>query len=356
MIKEKHGVESAYVFDGTAKKVPCISSGSYAVDKALGIGGFPYGRMVEILGPASSGKTTMCLHVIANAQKVGKKCGFIDVENALDPIYAEQLGVQLVGDNALIFSQPDNGEEALQIAETMIRTGEFGVVVIDSIAALVPRAELEGAIGDSHIGLQARLMSQACRMLSGPIKKTETLVIFTNQIRLKIGVQWGSPEVSPGGEAMKFYSSVRVDIRKTQTDKTKDEEDGPAGTNVRVKIIKNKLAPPFRIAETSIEFGTGFNKEKELIEMGLKAGAVCKGGSWYSVNGVNIGQGINGAIEAIRNNEELRKSIVDVLFPTESEDQKNLRHLRRLYKATIDEEEKKKLKVQIKELKNKIGA
>jgi recombination protein RecA len=262
-----------------------ISTGSLGLDLALGIGGLPRGRIVEIYGPESSGKTTLALHVIAEAQKKGGTCAFIDAEHALDPIYARKLGVNL---DELLISQPDAGEQALEIADTLVRSGAIDVLVVDSVAALVPRAELEGEMGDSHVGLQARLMSQALRKLTATVSKSRCMVIFINQIRMKIGVMFGSPETTTGGNALKFYASVRLDIRRIGSIKDRDEV---VGNQTRVKVVKNKLAPPFKVIEFDIMYGEGVSKTGELIDLGVKAGVVEKSGAWFSYNSQRIGQG-----------------------------------------------------------------
>ena len=265
--------------------VSSISSGSLGLDIALGIGGLPKGRIIEIYGPESSGKTTLALHVIAEAQKVGGTCAFVDAEHALDPIYARKLFVDT--DN-LIISQPDAGEQALEIADTLVRSGAIDVVVIDSVAALVPRAELEGEMGDSHMGLQARLMSQALRKLTGSVSKTNCMVIFINQIRQKIGIMFGNPETTTGGNALKFYASIRLDIRRIGALKDRDEV---VGNQTRVKVVKNKMAPPFKVVEFDIMYGEGISKTGELIDLGVKANLIDKSGSWYSYKNQRIGQG-----------------------------------------------------------------
>ncbi|MBP6951380.1 MAG: recombinase RecA [Alphaproteobacteria bacterium] len=265
--------------------VSSISSGSLGLDIALGIGGLPKGRIIEIYGPESSGKTTLALHVIAEAQKVGGTCAFVDAEHALDPIYARKLFVDT--DN-LIISQPDAGEQALEIADTLVRSGAIDVVVIDSVAALVPRAELEGEMGDSHMGLQARLMSQALRKLTGSVSKTNCMVIFINQIRQKIGIMFGNPETTTGGHALKFYASIRLDIRRIGALKDRDEV---VGNQTRVKVVKNKMAPPFKVVEFDIMYGEGISKTGELIDLGVKANLIDKSGSWYSYKNQRIGQG-----------------------------------------------------------------
>ncbi|MBL4790388.1 MAG: recombinase RecA [Kordiimonadaceae bacterium] len=262
-----------------------VSTGSLGLDIALGIGGLPKGRVVEIYGPESSGKTTLALHAVAECQKAGGIAAFIDAEHALDPIYAQKLGVDV---NELLISQPDTGEQALEITDTLVRSGAIDILVIDSVAALTPRAELEGEMGDTHVGLQARLMSQALRKLTGSISKSNTIVIFINQIRMKIGVMYGSPEVTTGGNALKFYASVRLDIRRIGAIKDKDEIVGNA---TRVKVVKNKLAPPFKQVEFDIMYGEGVSKTGEILDFGVKAGVVEKSGSWYSYSSQRIGQG-----------------------------------------------------------------
>ena len=269
----------------SAVAIPVISTGSLDLDIALGIGGLPVGRIVEIYGPESSGKTTLMLSTIAQAQKKGGIAAFIDAEHALDPSYAKKLGVNI---DDLLVSQPDNGEEALEICESLVRSNAIDIIVIDSVAALVPKAEIEGDMGDSHMGLQARLMSQALRKLTGTISKSKTTVGFINQIRMKIGVMFGSPETTTGGNALKFYASVRLDIRKIET--LKDKED-PIGNRVRVKVVKNKCAPPFKQAEFDVMFNSGINRESSIIDLAVKHEIIVKGGSWYSYNGEKIGQG-----------------------------------------------------------------
>ena len=265
--------------------VQAISTGSLGLDVALGIGGFPKGRIIEVYGPESSGKTTLALHAVAEAQKQGGNCAFVDAEHALDPIYAKKLGVDL---DELLISQPDAGEQALEIADTLVRSGAIDVLVVDSVAALVPRAELEGEMGDTHVGLQARLMSQALRKLTSSISRSNCLVIFINQIRLKIGVMFGNPETTTGGNALKFYASVRLDIRRIGAIKDRDEV---VGNQTRVKVVKNKVAAPFRTVEFDIMYGEGISKTGELLDLGVAAGLVEKAGAWFSYNGQRIGQG-----------------------------------------------------------------
>ena len=265
--------------------IEAISTGSLGIDIALGIGGLPKGRIIEIFGPESSGKTTLALSVIAEAQKKGGTCAFIDAEHALDPSYAKKIGVDI--DNLLI-SQPDAGEQALEIADTLVRSGAIDVLVVDSVAALVPKAELEGEMGDSHMGLQARLMSQALRKLTSTVSRSNTLIIFINQIRMKIGVMFGNPETTTGGNALKFYASVRIDIRRTGSIKDKDDV---IGSQTRVKIVKNKVAPPFKVVDFDIMYGEGISKTGELIDLGVKAGIIEKAGAWFSYKGDKIGQG-----------------------------------------------------------------
>ncbi len=280
-----------------------ISSGSLGLDIALGIGGLPKGRIVEIYGPASSGKTTLTLHVAAEAQKVGGTCAFIDAEHALDPSYARKLGVNI---DELIISQPDTGEQALEIADTLVRSGGIDVLIIDSVAALVPKAELEGDMGDSHMGLQARLMSQALRKLAGSISKTNCMVIFINQIRQKIGVMFGNPETTTGGNALKFYASIRLDIRRIGAIKDKDLV---TGNQTRVKVVKNKMAPPFRVVDFDIMYGEGISKRGELIDLGVQAGVIEKAGSWYSYGTQRIGQGRESTKNFLKENPEIADQI-----------------------------------------------
>jgi recombination protein RecA len=286
-----------------ALEIESISTGSLGLDIALGIGGLPKGRIVEIYGPESSGKTTLALHCVAEAQKKGGACAFIDAEHALDPAYAKKLGVDIAN---LLISQPDAGEQALEIADTLVRSGAIDVLVIDSVAALVPRAELEGEMGDSLPGLQARLMSQALRKLTASISKSNTLVIFINQIRMKIGVMFGSPETTTGGNALKFYASVRLDIRRIGALKNGDDV---VGNQTRVKVVKNKVAPPFKVVEFDIMYGEGISKRGELIDLGEKAGVVEKSGSWFSYDGQRIGQGRENAKTYLREHPEVAQAI-----------------------------------------------
>jgi recombination protein RecA len=285
------------------EEIEVVSSGSLGLDLALGIGGLPKGRIVEIYGPESSGKTTLALHAIAEAQKKGGVCAFIDAEHALDPGYARKLGVDI--DNLLI-SQPDAGEQALEIADTLVRSGAVDVLVVDSVAALVPRAELEGEMGDSHVGLHARLMSQALRKLTGTVSRSNTLLIFLNQIRLKIGVMFGNPETTTGGNALKFYASVRMEIRRIGAIK---ERDTVTGNQTRVKVVKNKMAPPFRQVEFDIMYGEGISKVGELIDLGVKAGIVEKSGAWFSCDSQRIGQGRENAKQFMRDNPAVAESV-----------------------------------------------
>ena len=286
-----------------AIEIESIPTGSIGLDIALGVGGFPKGRVIEIFGPESSGKTTLTLHVIANAQKMGGVCAFIDAEHALDPSYAKKLNIDV--DNLLI-SQPDTGEQALEIAETLVRSGAIDVLVIDSVAALVPKAELEGDMGDSHMGLQARLMSQALRKLTGYIAKTNCMMLFINQIRQKIGVMFGNPETTTGGNALKFYASVRVDIRRIGQIKDKEEM---LGNQTRVKIVKNKVAPPFKVVEFDIMYGEGISKTGELLDLGVRAGIVEKSGSWYAYKEHKLGQGRETARTFLKENPKIADEI-----------------------------------------------
>ena len=288
---------------GVVRDVAVISTGSLALDIALGIGGLPRGRVVEIYGPESSGKTTLTLQVIAEAQKAGGTCAFVDAEHALDPGYAQKLGVNV---DDLLVSQPDTGEQALEITDMLVRSGAVDVVVVDSVAALTPKAEIEGEMGDSHMGLQARLMSQALRKLTANIKRSNTMVIFINQIRMKIGVMFGNPETTTGGNALKFYSSVRLDIRRIGSIKVGDEI---IGNETRVKVVKNKMAPPFKQAEFEIRYGTGISRQSEILDLGVKLDLVEKSGAWYSYNGDRIGQGKDNARQFLVDNPEMAADI-----------------------------------------------
>ena len=282
-----------------AMQIEAISTGSLGLDIALGIGGLPRGRVVEIYGPESSGKTTLALHAIAEAQKLGGTAAFVDAEHALDPVYAKKLGVDI---DDLIVSQPDTGEQALEIVDTLVRSNAIDVLVIDSVAALVPRAEIEGEMGDSHVGLQARLMSQALRKLTGSISRSRCIVIFINQVRMKIGVMYGNPETTTGGNALKFYASVRLDIRRTGQIKDRDEIVGNA---TRVKVVKNKVAPPFKQVEFDIMYGQGISKLGEVLDLGVKAGLVEKSGAWFSYDSIRIGQGRENSKVYLRDNPEV---------------------------------------------------
>jgi recombination protein RecA len=306
--------------------IPSISTGSLGLDIALGIGGLPKGRIVEIYGPESSGKTTLTLSVIAQCQKAGGTAAFIDAEHALDPIYAEKLGVNI---DDLMVSQPDTGEQALEVAEMLVRSGAVDVLVIDSVAALVPKAEIEGEMGDSHVGLQARLLSQAMRKLTGTIKQTNCLVIFINQIRMKIGVMFGNPETTTGGNALKFYASVRLDIRRTGAVKEGEEV---VGSETRVKVVKNKVAPPFKQAEFQILYGKGIYRMGEIIDLGVKLGLIEKSGAWYAYKGDKIGQGKANASKFLEDNSaicevieaELRRQLLDTPLPAGEKEEAEL--------------------------------
>ena len=289
--------------DKEKMEIEAISSGSLSLDLALGVGGYPKGRIIEIYGPESSGKTTLTLHAIAEAQKAGGTCAFIDAEHALDPVYARKLGVNV---DDLIISQPDTGEQALEITDTLIRSGAVDLIVVDSVAALVPRAEIEGDMGDSHVGLQARLMSQALRKLTASISKSNSILIFINQIRMKIGVMFGSPETTTGGNALKFYCSVRLDIRRVGS--IKDKED-VIGNQTRVKVVKNKVSPPFKTIDFDILYGEGISKVGEILDLGVKAEIVEKSGSWFSYNGERIGQGRETAKQYLKDNPKLANEI-----------------------------------------------
>ena len=303
-IDRAFGKGSVMKLGGSSKlEIESISTGSLGLDLALGVGGVPKGRVIEIYGPESSGKTTLALHIVAEAQKAGGTAAFVDAEHALDPSYAAKLKVNL---DDLLVSQPDTGEQALEITDTLVRSGAVDVIVIDSVAALTPKAEIEGEMGDSLPGLQARLMSQALRKLTASISKSKTIVIFINQIRMKIGVMYGSPETTTGGNALKFYASVRLDIRRTGSIKNRDEV---VGNNVRVKVVKNKVAPPFREVEFDIMYGEGVSKIGEIIDLGVKGGIVEKSGSWFSYNSTRIGQGRENAREFLKKNPDVAREI-----------------------------------------------
>ena len=299
-IERQFGKGSVLKMDGEAiaKDVEVVSTGSLSLDMALGIGGVPKGRIIEIYGPESSGKTTLTLHVVAEAQKAGGTCAFVDAEHALDAGYAKKLGVQM---EDLLISQPDSGEQALEIVDTLVRSGAVDVIVVDSVAALTPRAELEGDMGDTHVGLQARLMSQALRKLTSTVSRSDCTVIFINQIRMKIGVMFGNPETTTGGNALKFYSSVRMDIRRTGAIKDKDEV---VGNTTRVKVVKNKMAPPFREALFDIMYGEGISRTGEVVDLGVKEGVIEKAGAWFSYKGEKIGQGRENAKQFLKDNPD----------------------------------------------------
>jgi len=284
-------------------KVETISSGSLAIDIALGIGGFPKGRIIEVFGPESSGKTTVALHAIAQVQKSGGTAAFIDAEHALDPLYASKLGINI---DDLLLSQPDTGEQALEIAEALVRSGAVDIIVIDSVAALVPKAEIEGDMGDSHVGLQARLMSQALRKLSGAISKSKVIAIFINQLREKVGIMFGNPEVTPGGRALKFYSTIRLDVRRTETLKSGNDM---IGNRTRIKVVKNKVAPPFKQAEVDIMYGAGISNEGSLVDIGSTMDIIEKSGAWYSFSGERLGQGRENAKQFLKENPQIANVI-----------------------------------------------
>ncbi len=289
--------------DDTHNEIAVSPSGSLTLDLALGVGGYPKGRIIEIYGPESSGKTTFALHAIAEIQKAGGRAAFIDAEHALDPVYAKNLGVNI---NELLLSQPDTGEQALEICEALVRSEAINIVVIDSVAALVPQAEIEGEMGDSHVGLQARLMSQALRKLSGTINKTNTIVIFINQLREKVGVMFGNPETTPGGRALKFYSTIRMDVRRSEQIK---QGDSVIGNKTTVKIVKNKVAPPFKTAVVEIMYGEGVSRVSEIIDLGVEAGIIDKSGAWYSYNGEKLGQGKETVKALLKENDKLRDEL-----------------------------------------------
>ena len=313
-IEKAHGKGSVMLLGDKPKiSIDSISSGSILLDDALGIGGFPKGRIVEIFGPESSGKTTLALHAIAEAQKENGLCAFIDAEHALDPIYAEVLGVDIEN---LVLSQPDTGEQALEITEALVRSGAIDLIVVDSVAALVPKAEIEGEMGQSHVGLQARLMSQALRKLAGAVSKTNTIVIFINQLREKVGIMFGNPETTPGGRALKFYASVRIDIRRTQSIKKGDDI---LGNRTRVKVVKNKVAPPFKQIEFDIMYGKGIDKTGEIIDVGVEKEIIKKAGSWYSYGEHRLGQGKENVKEYLEENAELYEEILDKIKTSSQE-------------------------------------
>lgn len=307
--------------DETKREIEVISTGVLSLDIALGVFGFPKGRIIEIYGPESSGKTTLALHAIASVQKKGAKAAFIDAEHALDPDYAKKLGVDL---NELLLSQPDNGEQALEICEALVRSEAIGVIVIDSVAALVPKAEIDGEMGDTHVGLQARLMSQALRKLSGIVNKTNTIVIFINQLREKVGVMFGNPEVTPGGKALKYYASVRIDIRKSEAIKNGTDI---IGNKVNIKIVKNKVAPPFKVTSVDIMYGEGVSKVGELVDIGSELNIIEKSGAWYAYNGEKIGQGKENVKLLLKENNLLREEIETKVynhFKVQKNDEKKL--------------------------------
>lgn len=289
----------------TDREIATSSTGSLALDAALGVGGYPRGRVIEIYGPESSGKTTVALHAIAEVQASGGQAAFIDAEHALDPVYAQKLGVNI---DELLLSQPDTGEQALEIAEALVRSGAIDIVVVDSVAALVPKAEIEGEMGDSHVGLQARLMSQALRKLSGAINKSKTIAVFINQIREKVGVMFGNPEVTPGGRALKFYSSVRLEVRRGEAIK---QGNDIMGNKTRIRVVKNKVAPPFRTAEVDIMYGEGISREGEIVDLGAELEVVQKSGAWYSYEGERLGQGRENAKQFLKENPDIRAEIAN---------------------------------------------
>ncbi|WP_153731346.1 recombinase RecA [Sporosarcina obsidiansis] len=301
----------------TDLQIATSSSGSLALDAALGIGGYPRGRVIEVYGPESSGKTTVALHAIAEVQANGGQAAFIDAEHALDPVYAQKLGVNI---DELLLSQPDTGEQALEIAEALVRSGAVDIIVVDSVAALVPKAEIEGEMGDAHVGLQARLMSQALRKLSGAINKSNTIAVFINQIREKVGVMFGNPEVTPGGRALKFYSSVRLEVRRGEAIK---QGNDIMGNKTRIRVVKNKVAPPFRTAEVDIMYGEGISKEGEILDLGAELEVVQKSGAWYSYEGERLGQGRENAKQFLKENKEMRSEIAGKIRETYGLDNTN---------------------------------
>ena len=326
-IEKNFGKGSIMKLGQNALNIEAIPTGSISLDLALGVGGFPRGRIIEIFGPESSGKTTVALHVVASAQKMGGTAAFIDVEHALDPVYAAALGVDV---DSLLVSQPDTGEQALEITETLVRSGAIDVIVIDSVAALVPRQEIEGDMGDAHVGLQARLMSQALRKLTAIISKTNcvalfnktnTIVIFINQLREKVGIMFGNPEVTPGGRALKFYSSVRLDVRRIETLKNGTEV---IGNRTRCKVVKNKVAPPFREAEFDIMYGSGISKEGELLDIATKKDIISKSGTWFNYGEVRLGQGRDNAKEYLKNDPDLMKEISEKVLGSIAKDNPKL--------------------------------
>ncbi len=305
-IQKAHGKGSIMKLgDVSSIEVDYIPSGSITLDAAIG-GGYPRGRIIEVFGPESSGKTTITLHAIAEAQKKGGVCAFIDAEHALDPVYAQKLGVNL---QDLIVSQPDTGEQALEIADTLVRSGAVDLIVVDSVAALVPKAEIEGEMGDSHVGLQARLMSQALRKLTSSVSKSNSIIIFINQIRMKIGVMFGNPETTTGGNALKFYASVRLDIRRVGSIKGKEATDDVVGNQTRIKVVKNKVAPPFRIADIEIMYAEGISRTGELVDLGVKAGIIEKSGSWFSYGSERIGQGRENVKQFLKDNPNIANEV-----------------------------------------------
>ena len=322
--------------DNNALNVEAISTGSITLDCATGIGGFPRGRIIEVYGPESSGKTTLALHVVAEAQKLGGEAAFVDAEHALDPVYAKNLGVDV---DSLLVSQPDNGEQALEIVEALARSGALDVIIVDSVAALVPRAEIDGDMGDSHVGLQARLMSQALRKLAGVISKSNTIIIFINQLREKVGVVYGNPEVTTGGRALKFYASIRLDVRKIDTIK---QGNDPVGSRTRIKVVKNKVAPPFKQAEFDIMYGEGISREGSLIDMGTAFEILDKSGTWYSYQGTRLGQGKENVKAYLKEHAdtalEIENKIREKLFVQEEQTEEKVEEPTKKSKVTADNE------------------